>query len=81
MPIKRNKNIVLDSAISALIQTYGEYKKAVIKNLQLTWIDSNGNFACADGFEERCKEIERLTEEINGLAIRVKELRGVMENE
>lgn len=77
--LEPNYQMMLDSAITSLQQTYNDYKEKTIKNIDLTWIDQNGLFTVVSGLEERNEEIERLKKEITRLCFKVEELKQMVD--
>lgn len=72
-----NYQLILDSVICALQQKYNEYKKAIIKNIEFTWIGNDGEYCFLEGVEERNKKIDELKKEIIRLRFKVNELKGI----
>ena len=68
-----NYQLMLNDAVFCLQETYREYKKAVIKNLQFTWIDNDGAFTYHSGLEERNQHIADLAKEFMRLKFKVEE--------
>ena len=68
-----NYQLMLNDAVFVLQETYKEYKKAVIKNMQFTWIDNDGALCYHSGLEERNKHIADLAKEITRLKFKVEE--------
>ena len=66
-----NYQMILNSAICGLQQAYKDYKKAIIKNLDFTWINNDGDFSTLAGIEERNKEIAELNKEVIRLQAQV----------
>jgi len=70
-----NYQLLFNSAICALQQKYNEYKKAIIKNIEFTWIGNDGEYCFLEGVEERNKKIDELKKEIIRLRFKVDELK------
>lgn len=68
-----NYQLMLNDAVFVLQETYKEYKKAVIKNLQFTFIDNDGALCYHSGLEERNQHIADLAKEITRLQFKVEE--------
>ena len=77
--LKPNYEMILDSAVYSLQQTYEDYKRAVVDSLKWTWFDKNGVFTTLDGAEERSKKIENLNREVMRLMLKVEEIKAESE--
>jgi len=78
-PQEPNYQMLLDSAICALQQAYKEYKKAIIKDLDFTWINNKGEYSFVEGVEERVNKINELGKEVVRLQFKVNELKELVE--
>ncbi len=76
-----NYSLILKSAIASLQDTYAAYKKAITKNLSLTWYSDDGTFTYLAGIEERTEHIKELEKEIIRLQFKIEEIKGLMERE
>ena len=56
--LEPNYQMLLDSAIYALKDTYTQYKKAINNCYKWTWIDDNGDFVILAGYEERNAKVK-----------------------
>lgn len=79
--LKPNYEMLFNSAVSALQDTYANYKKAIIKNIQCGWIGSDGRYTFYEGIEERNERIKELGKEVIRLQIRIEEIKRLMESE
>ena len=51
--LEPNYQMLFDSTVLALQNTYKQYKDAVAESLEWSFIDNNGNFCILAGYEER----------------------------
>ena len=75
-PESPNLQLLLKSAISALQDTYKEYKRAIINDLLCSWYSDDGEFAFLAGAEERKKKIEDLGKEVTRLHFEVNQIKN-----
>ena len=74
-----NYQLMFESAVCALQNTYAEYKKAKVKQMQWTFFDNDGRFCFLDGYKELKQRIDNAEEEVARLlkeVERLRELRG-----
>lgn len=71
-----NLQLILKSAISALQDTYKNYKTAIINDLQCSWYSDNGELIFLSGVEERKKKITDLEKEVVRLQVKVDEIKN-----
>ena len=71
-----NLQLLLKSAISALQDTYKNYKTAIVKDLQCSWFSDTGDFTFLAGAEERKKKIDDLGKEVVRLQVEVDEIKN-----
>lgn len=78
MPKKPEINLdeALSQAIFTLQNKYDEYKRLVIKDIQMTVIDENGVGQYFAGHEKRMEDILKLAEEISRMK---KVIKGIKE--
>ena len=76
---EQNYQLMLDSTISALQHAYSDYKKAVIKNLEFTWFDSEGVFTVPEGIERRNEDIAEKAKEVTRLCFKIEELKQLVQ--
>ena len=74
-----NYQLMFESAVCALQNTYAEYKKAKVKQMQWTFFDNDGRFCFLDGCKKLKERIDNAEEEVARLlkeVERLRELRG-----
>ena len=73
--VEPNYQMLLNSAISALQDTYSQYKKAMNESLRWSFVNNDGEFCILGGYEERQAKIDELSREILRLQFKIKELK------
>lgn len=76
-----NYQMLFSSAVTALQQTYNEYKKALIKDIDFTFVGKDGMYVTLAGAEERAEKISELGKEIVRLKYKVEEYRQETERQ
>lgn len=78
---KPNYELLFQSAVSALKQTYEEYKKATIEAIKWTWYGQDGNYSEMDFVAKTREKAHRLWYDCDRLKAEVEEYRKLMEGE
>lgn len=76
---KPNLHLILKSAISALQDTYKNYKTTIIEDLRCSWYSDDGVFSVLEGAAERKKKIEDLGQEVIRLHFEVDKIKNEIE--
>lgn len=75
---KLNYKAILESTISALQETYTQYKKAYYESIRWTWYDKDGEFCILSGQDERNDKLDELGQEVIRLRNEVLRLKQEM---
>lgn len=77
--LKPNYNILYDSALFTLRETYQRYKNAITEQLKWTFIDNEGRFSVLAGYEDRQEKINRLGQEVLRLQNELEKIKEKLE--